>query len=72
MTILPFRFQFGHLLFTFLVLLPWLRLNTMLYKSCEWKKKKVVSGHHCLIPDSSGKAFSFSLLNILSIMLASG
>ena len=32
--------------------------NTMLNRSVE-------SGHPCLIPDFSGKAFSFSLLNII-------
>ena len=65
MTISPILFQFGHLLFTFLVLLPWLRLSIL---CCI----KVVSGYPCLIPDSSRKAFSFSLLSILSIMLAAG
>ena len=62
MTISHLPFQYGSLLFIFLVWLLWQGLPMMLNRSGENKRS-------CLFPDFSRKVFSFSLL---SIMLAVG
>ena len=66
MTVLPLPFQFGYLLFLFLVWLLWLEFsNKILTRTSE-------SEHLCLVPYFSRKAFSFSLLNlILAVGLSS-
>ena len=67
MTVLPLLFQFGYLLFLFFFLILDCLIavartsNTMLNKSDE-------NGHSCLVPDFSGKAFSFSPLSIILAM----
>ena len=59
MTILHLPFQFGYLVFiSFSCLIAVARTSkTML-------KKRDESGHPFLVPDFSGKAFSFSPLNV--------
>ena len=58
MTILLPPFQFGCLLFLFLVWLLQQGLPTMLNRSGK-------SGHPCLVPDLSGKVLSFCPLNMM-------